>query len=99
MEALIITMPSQGNHTAPQFDAKQPRELHCYFSDLNYCFGQAQIADDAEKKKHACRFVDINTSKLWELLMEFNDITKTYINFCQAIYTLYPGLEEEYKWS
>ena len=83
----------------PQFGAKQPRELHHYFSDLDHCFGRAQIADDAEKKKHACRFIDVDTSKLWESLTEFNNIAKTYVNFCQAVYTLYPGSEEECKWS
>ena len=30
--------------------------------------------------------------------MEFNDVAKTYVNFCQAVYALYPGLEEECKW-
>ena len=53
----------------------------------------------AEKKKHACRFIDVDTSKLWETLTEFNDVTKTYVNFHQAVYALYPGLEEEHKWS
>ena len=82
-----------------QFDTKQPRELHHHFSDLDYCFRQVQIADDAEKKKHACRFVDVDTSELWESLAEFNDVAKTYVNFRQAVYALYPGLEEERKWS
>ena len=92
-------MPARGDRSAPQFNTKQPRELRRYFADLEYCFGRAQIVDDAEKKKHACRFVDVDTSELWESLAEFADITKTYAEFCQAIYALYPGSEEERKWS
>src|ERR1700683_3926685 len=40
-----------------------------------------------------------DTSELWESLMESNNIAKTYVNFHQAVYTLYPRLEEECKWS
>ena len=99
MAAPIIAMPSRGDRSAPQFNTKQPRELRRYFADLDYCFGRAQIVDDAEKKNHACRFVDVDTSELWESLAEFTDITKTYNEFRQVIYALYPGSEEERKWS
>ena len=99
MAAPVIAMPSRGDRSAPQFDTKHPRELRRYFSDLEYCFGRAQITDEAEKKKHACRFVDVDTSELWESLAEFADITKTYDEFCKAIHALYPGSEEERKWS
>ena len=99
MAAPVIAMPSRGDRSAPQFDTKHLRELRRYFSDLEYCFGRAQITDEAEKKKHACRFVDVDTSELWESLAEFADITKTYDEFCKAIHALYPGSEEERKWS
>jgi hypothetical protein len=99
MAAPVITMPSRGDHSAPRFDTKQPRELRHYFSDLKYCFEQAQIVDDMEKKSHTCRFVNINTSELWESLAKFADNTKTYTDFCQITYSLYPGSEEERKWS
>ena len=78
MAAPVIAMPARGDRSAPQFNTKQPRELRRYFADLEYCFGRAQIVDDTEKKSHACRFVDVDTSELWESLAEFADITKTY---------------------
>jgi hypothetical protein len=65
---------------------------------LELLFGPAQIVDDAEKKKHACRYVDINTADLWEAIPEF-DSTKTFDNFKSAIFKLYPGLESERKWT
>ena len=99
MAAPVISMPSRGDRSAPRFDTKHPRELRRYFSDLEYCFERAQIVDDQEKKSHACRFVDVDTSELWESLAEFADNTKTYTDFRQIIYSLYPGSEEECKWS
>jgi hypothetical protein len=62
------------------------------------CFGPAQIVDDAEKKKHACRYVDIDTTDLWEAIPEF-DGTKTFDNFKSTIFKLYPGSESERKWT
>jgi hypothetical protein len=53
---------------------------------------------DKEKKKHACQFVDVDTSKLWETLPEFSDAAKTFKEFVKAVHTLYPGSKEECKW-
>jgi hypothetical protein len=92
-------MPSRGDRSAPKFDPKQPRELRRYFSDLDSHFARASITDAAAKKANACSYVDVDTSELWESLSEFSDATKTYLEFVAAIYALYPGSEEERKWS
>jgi len=92
-------MPSRGDRSAPQFDPKQPRELRRYFADLEFMFTRAGITDSEEKKKHACRYVDVDTSELWETLPEFSDASKMYEDFAKAIYALYPGSDEERKWS
>ena len=92
-------MPSRGDRSAPKFDPKQPRELRRYFSDLDTHFARAGITNAAIKKTNACSYVDVDTSELWESLSEFSDATKTYLEFVAAIYTLYPGSEEERKWS
>jgi hypothetical protein len=52
-------------------------------------FGPAQVVDDTEKKKHTCRYVDIDTTDLWEAIPEF-DGTKTFNEFKSAIFKLYP---------
>jgi hypothetical protein len=51
-----------------------------------------------EKKKHACRYADINTADLWEAIPEFN-VTKTFDKFKSTIFKLYPSSESECKWT
>jgi hypothetical protein len=41
---------------------------------------------DEEKKKHACRFVDVDTSELWETLPEYSDATKTFEEFIKTVH-------------
>jgi hypothetical protein len=59
-------MPPRGHGSTPKFIPDVPRELQRYFKELELLFGPAQVVDDTEKKKHACRYVDINTTDLWE---------------------------------
>jgi hypothetical protein len=96
--AAPFTMPPRGNGSAPKFTPDAPRELQRYFKELELLFGPAQIVDDAEKKKHTCQYVDINTADLWEAIPEF-DGTKTFDDFKSAIFKLYPGSESERKWT
>ena len=92
-------MPSRGDRSAPKFDPKQPRELRRYFDDLDFAFTRAGVTDRGEMKQHACRYVDVDTTELWETLTEYTDLTKTYDEFKITVYALYPGLDEERKWS
>jgi hypothetical protein len=73
-------MLPRGHGSAPKFTPDVPRELQRYFKELELLFGPAQIADNAEKKKHACQYVDIDTADLWEAIPEF-DGTKTFNDF------------------
>jgi hypothetical protein len=95
----IIPMPVRGDRSAPKFDPKQPRELRRYFADLAFAFGRATVTDEEEQKRHATRYVDVDTSELWETLPEFSDNTKTFAEFVAAVSALYPGADEERKWS
>ena len=92
-------MPVRGDRSAPRFDPKQPRELRRYFADLEFAFGRASVTDETEQKKHATRYVDVDTSELWETLPEFSDNHKSFKDFVAAISALYPGADEERKWS
>jgi hypothetical protein len=58
----------------------------------------AQVVNDTEKKKHACRYINIDTADLWEAIPEF-DITKIFNEFKSAIFKLYPGSESKHKWT
>jgi hypothetical protein len=91
-------MLPRGHGSAPKFTPDVPRELQRYFKELELLFGPAQIVDDTEKKKHACRYVDIDTTDLWEAIPEF-DGTKTFDEFKSTIFKLYPGSESEWKWT
>jgi hypothetical protein len=100
MSAPAVTpMPARGDRAAPRFDPQQPRELRRYFADLDFAFGRAGITDETEKKKHACRYVNVDTADLWESITEYSNAQKTYEDFVKATHGLYPGSEEERKWS
>jgi hypothetical protein len=91
-------MPPRGHGSAPKFTPDVPRELQRYFKELELLFGPAQVVDDMEKKKHTCRYVDIDMADLWEAIPEF-DVTKTFDEFKSTIFKLYPGSESECKWT
>jgi hypothetical protein len=99
MSATAVPMPARGDRTAPNFDPKQPRELRRYFSELEFHFTRSSVTAAEEKKKHACRFVDVDTSELWESLPEYTDHAVSYVDFMKAVHALYPGSDEERKWS
>jgi hypothetical protein len=92
-------MPARGDRSAPRFDPQQPRELRRYFADLDFAFTRAAIAERAEMKKQACRYVDVDTADLWESISEYANQQSTYEDFVKAVHALYPGSEEERKWS
>ena len=97
--ASVIPMPARGDRSAPKFDPKRPRELRRYFADLEFILDRAQITDETEKKKHASRYVDVDTSELWEMLAEFSDANKSLSDFQATVHELYPRSDEERKWS
>jgi hypothetical protein len=65
---IVMATPSTtlhwGHGSTPKFTPDVPRELQCYFKELELLFGPAQVVDDMEKKKHTCQNVDINTADL-----------------------------------
>jgi hypothetical protein len=92
------TMPPRGHGSTLKFTPDIPRELQRYFKELELLFGPAQVVNNTEKKKHACRYVDIDTTDLWEAIPEF-DVNKTFNEFKSAIFKLYPGSESKRKWT
>jgi hypothetical protein len=90
-------MPARGHTTAPKFSPDQPRELRYYFNELEHLFDAASVTDEAQKKKFAIRYLDFQVADLWEGIPEFG--TGDYEAFKKAILKLYPGSEEERKWT
>ena len=46
-------------------------------------------------KKHVLQIADCDTAELWEILPEFANTVKTYQDFVDAVYNLYPGSDSE----
>jgi hypothetical protein len=91
-------MPACGHSTAPKFDPTKPRELRRFFDELELLFGVCNVTDSDLMKKHACIYVDIDSTKLWESLPQHaNRIS--FGEFRKAIHKLYPGSEDDRKWT
>ena len=88
-------MPARGDRGAPAFDPSKPRELRRFFKELKFHFGRSNVVNEAMLKKHALQFADCDTAELSEILPEFADTAKTYQDFMDAVYKLYPGSDSE----
>ncbi|KAF8221059.1 hypothetical protein L208DRAFT_1330261 [Tricholoma matsutake] len=91
-------MPAHGHSTTPKFDPTQLQELCRYFNELKLLFSACNVTNSEDMKKHACRYLDIDTSKLWESIPEY-DAGISFQNFRIAIHQLYPGSKDDRKWS
>ncbi|KAJ7148917.1 hypothetical protein C8R46DRAFT_826294, partial [Mycena filopes] len=85
MAAVAPQMPARGDRNAPQFDSTKPRELHRYFTDLEFHFTRANVTDSTEKKRHATRFLSVDDQDVWESLAQFGDPAKSYDEFKAAV--------------
>ena len=92
-------MPTCGDHGAPAFDPSKPQELRHFFEELKFHFRRSNVVNEATMKKHVLRFTDCDTAELWEILPEFADTAKTYQDFVDAVYKLYPGSDSEQHWA
>ena len=86
--ATPIPMPMHSDRTTPQFNPTKPRELCRFFDNLQYILNCTQVTSKNEMKHHAIRYMDIDTSELWE----------TYEEFKTMLQDLYPESKEECKW-
>ena len=77
-QSLVPPMPARGERGAPQFDPTKPRGLRHFFDDLRFQFARSGVVDEVEIKGHALRFVDCDTTELWEILPEFANVTALY---------------------
>ncbi|KAF8232036.1 hypothetical protein L208DRAFT_1209047, partial [Tricholoma matsutake] len=91
-------MPAHGHSTAPKFDPTQPQELRRYFNELKFLFSGCNVTNSEDMKKHACCYLDIDTSELWESIPEY-DASILFQNFHITIHQLYPSSEDDWKWS
>src|ERR1700677_4066959 len=96
--ATATTMPARSHSSTPKFTADQPRELQRYFQELEILLDSARIVDAQIIKKHACRYLDVDSVELWESIAEYA-APSTFDEFKRAIFKLYSGSEDERKWT
>jgi hypothetical protein len=94
-----IQMPSLRHHTAPKFSLEQPMELKRFFEELTNLFRPAGITTDAEKKSQTVRYLDVDSADMWKSLEGFTNQNVTYDNWKKQVIALYPGADEEKRWS
>jgi hypothetical protein len=91
-------MPARGHSTAHTFDPTHPRELRRYFNELELLFSDSNITAPGIMKKHACHYLDIDTSELWESIPEYAP-SISFDDFRIAVHRLYPSSEDDRKFS
>ena len=79
---------------APSFNTERPRELPCYFMELELLMALARVTAEQECKLLAMQYIPFDDCQLWSGLPEFSP-NLTYEEFKVAILKLYPGATEE----
>ncbi|KAF8227939.1 hypothetical protein L208DRAFT_1294204 [Tricholoma matsutake] len=92
-------MPAVRHHTAPHFVEEEPRELRKYFVELETLLANAQIADDAKKKKQVIRYLKVDTVDTWKSLVSYDGPWQSYKKWKKEVTNLYPGANDDEHWT
>ena len=96
---VVRQMLSYRHHIAPKFSQDQPRELRRFFEELANLFGPANITTEADKKVQTVRYVEVDTADMWKSLPEYSDLNFTYEDWKKKVVSLYPGANQEKRWT
>ena len=88
---LLTDMPGRGECSIPTFDDTRSEELPRFFDDLELLLGRYNVIDKNKHKQVALRYLSFQTETLWKMAEAWTDQTKTYQEFRDEIYKLYPG--------
>ncbi len=88
---LLTDMPRHGECSAPTFDDTRSEELPRFFDDLELLLGHYNVIDKNKRKQVALCYLSFQTETLWKMVEAWTDQTKTYQEFWDEIYKLYPG--------
>ena len=91
----ITRMPARGHSTAPTFDG-DALNLAPFFDEVETLANEAQL-DDAAKVKHTLRYARREDSELWRTLPTATG--GTFAQFRAAVIALYPGAEDDRRYS
>ena len=60
-----------------------------FFADLEALFGRANVTDEADMKRHATYYSHAQVEYIWKGLEAYDDASKTYVEFRDAVTALY----------
>ena len=87
-------MPARGHATVPDFDPTQPRTLRRFFQDIETLFERCGVVEDQSRKQWVVRYMPIDAADLTTF-----SPGKSYEDFRTEIKSLYPGAEDERKYT
>ena len=73
------------------FDNTQLEELEQYFADLQVLLELDDATNHNKCKQAVLKYLKIQMEKLWKTTHVWLDQTKTFEEFKEEVYTLYPG--------
>jgi hypothetical protein len=91
-------MPFRGHELCLTFNLKVLHTLPRYFADLDDLFAICSVTSNTTKKQYVTYYIDIDTSDLWKYLPS-HDPAVPYTNFVSAIIALYPGADDDHKYT
>jgi len=90
----MLEMPAKGHSTVPKFD-DEPTNLESYFTKLEYQFNRCRIMSTYNYKVQAMRYHDAALHHIWHGTEAYENDEKTWEDFKDEIYKLYPGSGSE----
>ncbi|SRR6266702_729979 len=83
-------LPCWCEESAPVLNLSDPREIWCYFDDLDFLFAKHHVSDPQEKKLAAVNYPSVAVERLWKTVHAFSHHMCSYKDFKVEIIVLYP---------
>src|SRR5216684_4270860 len=87
----LADLPGRGECSTPTFDDTRSEELPHFFDNLELLLGQHNVVDEQEHKQAVLHYLSFQTETLWKMAESWADQTKSYQEFQEEIFKLYPG--------
>ena len=87
----LADLPGHGERSTPTFDDTRLEELPHFFDNLELLLGQHNVVDEQEHKQAVLHYLSFQTETLWKMAESWADQTKSYQEFQEEIFKLYPG--------
>ena len=95
-EPRTLEMHAKGHSAMPKFD-DEPANLESYFTELEYQFDKCRITSTYDHKVQAMRYLNAAPCCVWRGTEVYENDKRTWEDFKDEIYKLYPGLGSEQR--